>query len=206
MPRMRSRGRLIVWTLLIWLWMYATRIPAMQKAGIQPQDARFPGSLDKLPDSARQVADNYNHLFAAPTVFYAVALGIVAAGLADPIYAACAWAFLGVRVLHSLTQATFNRVAVLLTRFDRGEITWDRVVEECLDAIDVTETTERMLHRIEGGGLHPGPVFVQQFLAQARQEFQDRREACLLLDDPVDRHVVDIEARAHRDRPSARVV
>ena len=63
---------LVVLSLLVWIWMYVTRIPAMQKAGIQPQEARFPGSLDRLPDSARQVADNYNHLMEQPTIFYAL--------------------------------------------------------------------------------------------------------------------------------------
>ena len=44
---------LIVWSLIVWVWMYATRIPAMQKAGIKHDDARHPGSLDSLPASAR---------------------------------------------------------------------------------------------------------------------------------------------------------
>ena len=42
----------IGWSLLVWLWMYAKRIPAMTKAKIDPQDARFPGSLNVLPDDA----------------------------------------------------------------------------------------------------------------------------------------------------------
>ena len=101
---------LIVWTLLIWLWMYATRIPAMQKAGIQPQDARFPGSLDKLPDSARQVADNYNHLMEQPTIFYALAFYVVLVGRTDTLNMDLAWAYVGLRVLHSLIQCTINNV------------------------------------------------------------------------------------------------
>ena len=40
---------LVAWSLLIWIWMYAKRLPAMGKAKINPQDARFPGSLDVLP-------------------------------------------------------------------------------------------------------------------------------------------------------------
>ena len=63
------------------------------------------------------MADNYNHLFEAPTLFYAVAITIVIAGLADPVYAGCAWAFLACRVLHSLVQATFNRVSVRATLY-----------------------------------------------------------------------------------------
>jgi hypothetical protein len=101
---------LIVWSLLIWLWMYATRIPAMQRAGIQPQDARFPGSLDKLPDTARQVADNYNHLMEQPTIFYALAFYVVLAGRSDTLNIDLAWAYVGLRVLHSLIQCTVNNV------------------------------------------------------------------------------------------------
>ena len=92
-------------------WMTAVRMPAMKEAGVALQDAAHVRDMaPRLPSSARRVADNYNHLFEAPTVFYAVALAIVVAGLADPIYAACAWLFLGLRVLHSLIQATVNRV------------------------------------------------------------------------------------------------
>jgi len=97
-------------------WMSVTRLPAMRQQGLSLQDAAHTADLRaRLPSPARRVGDNYNHLLEAPTVFYAVALGIVAAGLSDPIYAACAWAFLGFRVLHSLVQATFNRVPVRLT-------------------------------------------------------------------------------------------
>jgi hypothetical protein len=46
----------------------------------------------------------------APTLFYAVSLAIVVAGLADPLHALCAWSFLAARVFHSLVQATINHV------------------------------------------------------------------------------------------------
>ena len=103
---------LVAWSLVIWLWMYVQRIPAMQKAGIKPQDARFPGSLDKLPDGARQAADNYNHLMEQPTIFYAAALAIEVAGHADGMAVHFAWVYVGLRVVHSLVQTTVNLVAL----------------------------------------------------------------------------------------------
>lgn len=103
---------LVAWSLVIWVWMYVQRIPAMQKAGIKPQDARFPGSLDKLPDGARQAADNYNHLMEQPTIFYAAALAIQVAGHADGMAVHFAWVYVGLRVLHSLVQTTVNLVPV----------------------------------------------------------------------------------------------
>ncbi|WP_297515142.1 MAPEG family protein [uncultured Caulobacter sp.] len=108
---------LVAWSLVIWVWMYVQRIPAMQKAGIKPQDARFPGSLDVLPDTARQAADNYNHLMEQPTIFYAAALAIQVAGHADAALVKLAWAYVAVRVLHSLLQVTVNLVPVRFLLF-----------------------------------------------------------------------------------------
>ncbi|PHY18364.1 MAPEG family protein [Caulobacter sp. BP25] len=108
---------LVAWSLVIWAWMYVQRIPAMQKAGIKPQDARFPGSLDKLPDAARQAADNYNHLMEQPTIFYAAALAIEVAGHGDGMAVHLAWVYVGLRVLHSLVQVSVNLVAVRFLLF-----------------------------------------------------------------------------------------
>ncbi len=100
-------------TFVMAAWMTAVRMPAMKRAGLSLQDAAHTRHLaERLPSSATRVADNYRHLLETPTVFYAVALAIVVAGLADPVYAACAWLFLAARVAHSIVQATFNRVSV----------------------------------------------------------------------------------------------
>jgi len=101
---------LIVLTLIVWIWMYATRIPAMQKAKIDPQTAAHPGSLNVLPSSARRVADNYNHLLEQPTIFYALVFLIVLAGHSDALYIDLAWAYVGLRVVHTLIQCTVNIV------------------------------------------------------------------------------------------------
>jgi hypothetical protein len=105
---------LVAWSLVIWLWMYVQRLPAMSRAGIKPQDAAFPGSLNGLPASARQAADNYNHLMEQPTIFYAAALAIQVGGHADDWAMRLAWAYVALRVLHSLVQVTVN---VVVPRF-----------------------------------------------------------------------------------------
>lgn len=108
---------LVAWSLLIWVWMYAKRIPAMGKAKINPQDARFPGSLNGLPDDARQAADNYNHLMEQPTIFYAAAFYTYLSGGEDPLNIALAWGYVGLRVLHSLVQNTVNIVMIRFLLF-----------------------------------------------------------------------------------------
>lgn len=105
-------------TLVMFLWMYATRLPAFTKAKLDPQEAMHPGTYhDRIPSEVRRVADNYNHLFEAPTLFYAVAITIVLLGLADGVHVICAWAYVGFRVLHSIVQATANKVVVRFSLF-----------------------------------------------------------------------------------------
>jgi hypothetical protein len=108
---------LITLTLIVWIWMYLTRIPAMQKARINPQNAQHPGSLDSLPSEVRRVADNYNHLLEQPTIFYALVFYIVLAGHADQLHIYLAWAYVGLRVVHTLIQCTVNIVMARFTVF-----------------------------------------------------------------------------------------
>ena len=101
------------WTMVMWLWMYVTRIPAMNRAGIDAKSLTggTGKSLDEvLPPQIQWKAHNYNHLHEAPTVFYAVALVLAIVGAGDGLNAALGWAYVGLRVLHSVIQATVNRV------------------------------------------------------------------------------------------------
>ncbi|MBX7495458.1 MAPEG family protein [Qipengyuania sp. 6B39] len=104
---------LLAWTMVMWLWMYVTRIPAMSKAGIQPNDARRTKALDDaLPAEVQWKAHNHNHLHEQPTVFYAVALLLAMIGWGDGMNALLAWIYVGLRIIHSLVQATANVVMV----------------------------------------------------------------------------------------------
>jgi hypothetical protein len=111
---------LLAWTMVMWVWMYATRIPAMLKAGIDAKG--MVGSTGaslraQLPDNVSWKADNYNHLHEAPTVFYAVAIVLAILGQGDGFNTTLAWAYVALRVVHSLVQATVNKVAVRFAFF-----------------------------------------------------------------------------------------
>ncbi|WP_324826962.1 MAPEG family protein [Qipengyuania zhejiangensis] len=109
---------LLAWTMVMWLWMYATRIPAMSKAGIDPNDARRTKSLDDaLPQEVQWKAHNYNHLHEQPTVFYAVALLLAMVGWGDGMNALLAWIYVGLRIIHSVVQVTANVVMVRFVLF-----------------------------------------------------------------------------------------
>ena len=106
---------LAAWTMVMWVWMYATRIPAMRAAKIDlaGRTGGTGSSLDGVvPDQVQWKAHNYNHLHEAPTVFYAVAIVLAIVGQGDGLNAALGWAYVGVRVMHSLIQAISNRVMV----------------------------------------------------------------------------------------------
>ena len=103
------------WTMIMWIWMYVTRIPAMGKAGIDSKGlvGGTGKNLDEvLPAKTQWIAHNYNHLHEAPTVFYAVALALALIGQGDGFNATLAWAYVALRVAHSLVQAISNRVMI----------------------------------------------------------------------------------------------
>lgn len=112
------------WTMIVWLWMYATRLPAMARAGID--GTRMVGStgaslradlVAKGETQASWVADNYNHLMEQPTVFYAVAITLALLGTASGLAITLAWAYVALRVIHSLVQILSNRVVVRFAVF-----------------------------------------------------------------------------------------
>jgi hypothetical protein len=110
---------LIGWTFVMWAWMYATRIPAMQRLKIDPQEAARTGTLN-LPPEVSRVADNYNHLHEQPTIFYALAIATQLSGAGDAINIWLAWGYVALRVVHSLVQATANIVMIRFLVFSLG--------------------------------------------------------------------------------------
>ena len=111
---------LLAWTMVMWVWMYVTRIPAMNSAGIDAKNLVGSDGASlraKLPDNVSWKADNYNHLHEAPTVFYAVAIVLAIIGQGDGPNTTLAWAYVGLRIAHSIVQATVNRVIVRFALF-----------------------------------------------------------------------------------------
>jgi hypothetical protein len=113
---------LVAWTLVMWVWMYATRIPAMQRANIDVADLSRTGGKLELPPQVARVADNYNHLHEQPTIFYALALAAQVVGAADAINIGLAWSYVLLRVAHSLVQATRNVIPLRFLLFTVGTL------------------------------------------------------------------------------------
>ena len=125
MEVLRPVTALAAWTMVMWVWMYATRLPAMRAAKIRPDDlVQGPKkSLDDfLPPHVQWKAHNYNHLHEQPTIFYALMFFVALTGGGDGTALSIAWAYVASRVLHSLVQATINRVVVRFALFVAGSL------------------------------------------------------------------------------------
>jgi len=108
---------LVGWTFVMWVWMYATRIPAMQRARVDMAELSRTGAKLSLSADVARVADNYNHLHEQPTLFYAVALAAQLGGAADAVNIGLAWSYVAARIVHSLVQATKNVIPVRFSAF-----------------------------------------------------------------------------------------
>jgi hypothetical protein len=111
---------LAAWTLVMWAWMIAARLPALRKAGIDMGKLTGGKGSDAdrvLPGPAQWPSHNYNHLMEQPTIFYAVVLTMALAGGGHTINVWLAWGYVGLRIAHSIVQASWNRVMVRFALF-----------------------------------------------------------------------------------------
>lgn len=104
---------LVAWSLVMWIWMYVTRIPAVQAAKMKLDPTVPRGQqMSTLPPQVRWKADNYTHLMEQPTIFYALALALAVLGEGGGVNLMLAWAYVILRVVHSLVQALLNKIEV----------------------------------------------------------------------------------------------
>jgi hypothetical protein len=116
-PILQPIVALVAWTLVMMIWMIVTRFAAMRRKGISLKGrvGTRTGALEGvIEDSVNWKAHNYMHLVEQPTLFYAIALVLAVTGHGGGINAMLAWAYVGLRVVHSLVQVTVN---IVLYRF-----------------------------------------------------------------------------------------
>ena len=111
---------LVLWSLIMLLWTGAARFPAIAKLGMDlkqsPPGGRGQNLEGVLPDKVNWKSHNYTHLMEQPTIFYATVaiIAIMGAGAIDVLLA---WAYVVMRIVHSLYQATVNRIPVRFSLF-----------------------------------------------------------------------------------------
>lgn len=116
---------LVAWSLVMWVWLYATRLPAMRRAGISLKGrvgTRGDSLQGVVPDEVNWKAHNYNHLMEQPTLFYALCVVLALFGETREGVLYLAWAYVALRVVHSLVQATVNIVKYRLLLFTLSSV------------------------------------------------------------------------------------
>jgi len=111
---------LVLWSLVMLGWLALTRLPAMSRAGVDLGAAvgsRGANLEGVLPDRVNWKSHNYTHLMEQPTIFYATVIILGVTGAGDGINLKLAWAYVLLRIAHSVVQATWNRVSVRFAIF-----------------------------------------------------------------------------------------
>ena len=102
---------MFVLTAVVWVVLYARRLPAMRKAGVPTQTYTTPDKgAALLPESVAYPANNFRNLFELPVLFYALCLYLYVTGTADATDVTAAWVFMGFRAVHSAIHCTVNIV------------------------------------------------------------------------------------------------
>jgi len=111
---------LVAWTLVMMVWMAAVRLPAIRAAKIDTAAARGGRGVNLegvLPDEVNWKGHNYVHLMEQPTIFYAIVFALILMDMDVPINVWLAWGYVGLRIVHSIFQATVNIVRYRLVLF-----------------------------------------------------------------------------------------
>jgi hypothetical protein len=113
-PILAPAAVLVLWSLIMLMWMALTRFPAIAKSGMDmknvPPGGRG-GDLDAvLPPSVNWKSHNYTHLMEQPTIFYATVAVLALSGAGNGTNLTLAWAYTGLRIVHSIWQATVNTI------------------------------------------------------------------------------------------------
>ena len=120
-PILAPAAVLVLWSLLVLTWVTLTRFPAMARAGLKLSEAepgtRYADVEHLMPANVNWKSHNYTHLMEQPTLFYAVVAVLALAGEGAGLNAMLAWAYVGLRVVHSLWQCMVNVVPVRATLF-----------------------------------------------------------------------------------------
>ena len=122
-------------TLVVWVYMYARRIPFIKSMRLSPEDLAKPGELARLsPPAVSNPSDNLKNLFEVPVLFYALVTFLFVTNRVDGVYLAAAWVFVAFRAAHSLVHCTFNHVLLRFSLYLVATVAvWFMLVRAALD-------------------------------------------------------------------------
>ncbi len=124
-------------TMLVWLFLFFQRMRYIAANNIDAEDLKAPVQVQALiPPEHSSGSNNFKNLLEVPVIFYAVSLYLTVFGQVDELHVACAWAFLVLRVVHSLIHCSYNRVMHRFLAYLLSSIAvWVMVVRALLAAL-----------------------------------------------------------------------
>lgn len=122
-PILAAAAILVLWSMVVLVWVTVTRfaaisrLPKDQLRALSKAGTRGPDLDRVLPEGANWKSHNYTHLMEQPTVFYAAVFILALAGAGPGINTTLAWSYTALRILHSIWQATVNKLPVRMFLF-----------------------------------------------------------------------------------------
>jgi hypothetical protein len=102
---------LVAWSIVMFFWLSIARAPQLRGRKI-PEGVRGADLEREQPGRINWPGHNYQHLMEQPTIFYAIVFALILMGFDARINVYLAWGYVGLRIVHSVWQATINIVPV----------------------------------------------------------------------------------------------
>jgi hypothetical protein len=109
------------WTLLVLLLIPFVRVRSVLRREIGPNDFKF-GESSAVPPNVSIPNRNYMNLLELPMLFYVVCVVLYVTGGTSRLCVFVAWAYVGLRVVHSLIHVTYNHVLHRLFAFTLSNV------------------------------------------------------------------------------------
>ena len=102
---------LMLWTLCVLLLLPLARYRAIRAGGVDWDDFA-PGESARVPEPARRVNRALVNLLEVPVIFYALVLACLMTARVDAtaLALALAWAYVALRMAHTIVHLSYNRV------------------------------------------------------------------------------------------------
>jgi hypothetical protein len=107
---------LAAWTFLVLLLIPFVRVRSVRRREIGPNDFKF-GESRAVPPNVSIPNRNYMNLLEMPMLFYVVCVILYVTAGASRLAILVAWAYVALRVVHSLIHPTYNHVLHRLSAF-----------------------------------------------------------------------------------------
>lgn len=107
---------LFLWTFLVMLRSVQLRVESVRKGHLSNKYYQL--FLGGQPSTAiLKTGNNYSNLLEMPPLFYVVAVLILVTQRTDIVFVALAWAYVGLRISHSVVHLTTNYVPLRFAFF-----------------------------------------------------------------------------------------